>query len=116
MAERLITGGQRLAVFDIRPKAVEPLVSMGARWASSVGELVDRCEIVVVSLPDLSTVREVLLRSGEFRSGRNVKIVVNTSTVGPTLAVGRLCRTTVLRSWTAPSVAGQPSHVRVRCR
>jgi 3-hydroxyisobutyrate dehydrogenase-like beta-hydroxyacid dehydrogenase len=34
MAERLITGGHKLAVFDIRREAVEPLVSLGARRAS----------------------------------------------------------------------------------
>lgn len=85
MAERLIGGGVALTVFDVREEASGPLVAAGARSAKTVGEVLDRCGIVVISLPSPKVVREVLL-SGEFRGGRAVATVVNNSTVGMTVA------------------------------
>lgn len=86
MAERLIAGGYKLHVFDVREDAAAPLCALGARQAAGVGDITDRCEIVVVSLPNLKAVRDVLLQSGAFRSGKAVKLVINTSTIGAALA------------------------------
>ena len=86
MAERLVGGGHKLVVFDVRPAAIEPLTALGAHPAAGVGDLLDRCEVIVVSLPTPGVVRDVLLHSGEFRSGRRVRIVVNNSTIGAMLA------------------------------
>ena len=85
MAERLLGGQFALTVFDVREEAFGPLVAAGARRARDVGEVLDRCGTVVISLPSPKIVREVLL-SGEFRMGRAVATVVNNSTVGAAVA------------------------------
>ena len=57
MAERLLAGGLALTVHDIRAEAMSPLVAQGARAARGVAELLERCEIVCIALPNPGTVR-----------------------------------------------------------
>jgi 3-hydroxyisobutyrate dehydrogenase-like beta-hydroxyacid dehydrogenase len=60
MATRLLDGGHRLTVHDIRETAMQPLLDRQARRAASPGELADQCEIVFVSLPTLAAFRTVM--------------------------------------------------------
>lgn len=82
MAERLLDGGLELVVHDIRPAALEPLTRRQARAAASPREVADRCEIVMVSLPTLDALRAVVLGPEGVMTGKAVKTVVNTCTVG----------------------------------
>jgi 3-hydroxyisobutyrate dehydrogenase-like beta-hydroxyacid dehydrogenase len=63
MAGKLLDGGHKLTVYDIRPAALEPLLERQARLASSPKDLANQCEIVFVSLPTLAAFRAVM--SGE---------------------------------------------------
>ena len=60
MATRLLDGGHRLTVYDIRETAMQPLLDRQARCAASPRELADQCEIVFVSLPTLAAFRTVM--------------------------------------------------------
>jgi 3-hydroxyisobutyrate dehydrogenase-like beta-hydroxyacid dehydrogenase len=82
MAGRLIDGGHRLTIYDIREAAMRPLLERQARRAGSPKELADACEIVFVSLPTLAAFREVTFGSEGLAQGKAMRVLVNTCTIG----------------------------------
>jgi len=87
MARRLIEAGHQLVVFDTRGDAVDRLVAMGARAASSPKDVADRVETVMASLPSLQASLEVATGDGGVIEGTRVKRFVDLSTVGSHMAV-----------------------------
>src|SRR5687768_5921688 len=83
MASRLVGHVERLLVHDISPAAVEALVAKGAQGARSAAALGGACDIVFLSLPTPSIVREAV---AEVVSGGAPRIVCDLSTSGPKLA------------------------------
>jgi len=82
MAGKLIDGGHKLTVFDIREAAMRPLLERQARQATSPKNLADQCEIVFVSLPTLAAFRAVAFGDDGLINGGAMKILVNTCTIG----------------------------------
>ncbi|MGA3000939.1 MAG: NAD(P)-dependent oxidoreductase [Acetobacteraceae bacterium] len=82
MAGKLLDGGHRLTVFDIRDAAMQPLLERQASKAASPKDLADHCEIVFVSLPTLSAFRAVAFSPDGLIHGKSMKLLVNTCTVG----------------------------------
>jgi len=87
MARRLIEAGHHLVVFDTRQEALDRLVAMGARVASSPRDVADRVETVLASLPSLSASLEVATGAGGVSEGSRVRRFVDLSTVGSQMAV-----------------------------
>jgi 3-hydroxyisobutyrate dehydrogenase-like beta-hydroxyacid dehydrogenase len=87
MARRLIEAGHQLVVFDTRSDAVDRLVAMGARAASSPKDVADRVETVMASLPSLQASLEVATGDGGVIEGTRVRRFVDLSTVGSHMAV-----------------------------
>lgn len=82
MAGKLLDGGHRLTVYDIRDDAMAPLLERQARRATSPKDLADQCEIVFVSLPTLAAFRAVMAGENGLARGKAMKLLVNTCTVG----------------------------------
>jgi 3-hydroxyisobutyrate dehydrogenase-like beta-hydroxyacid dehydrogenase len=82
MAIRLLDGGHRLTVHDIREAAMRPLLDRQARRAASPKDLADQCEIVFVSLPTLAAFRAVMFGEDGLTHGNSMRLLVNTCTVG----------------------------------
>ncbi|MGD9802199.1 MAG: NAD(P)-dependent oxidoreductase [Hyphomicrobiaceae bacterium] len=82
MAGKILDAGHELAVCDVREEAMRPLLERQARRAASPKELADTCEIVFVSLPTLKILRDVVLAPGGLIDGKEMKLLVNTCTVG----------------------------------
>jgi 3-hydroxyisobutyrate dehydrogenase-like beta-hydroxyacid dehydrogenase len=82
MATKLLDGGHRLTVHDIREAAMLPLLERQARRAVSPKELADQCEIVFVSLPTLAAFRTVMFDEAGLSHGKAIRLLVNTCTVG----------------------------------
>jgi 3-hydroxyisobutyrate dehydrogenase-like beta-hydroxyacid dehydrogenase len=80
IARRLTTAGFPLMVHDVRPEACAPFAREGARVATDPLELADAAEVVFLCLPSIEAARGVVARLAD---GRRLKIVVETSTVGP---------------------------------
>jgi 3-hydroxyisobutyrate dehydrogenase-like beta-hydroxyacid dehydrogenase len=81
MAQRLAAAeGIDLSVFDLVPAAVAELEALGARAASSVGELAGQTDIICVMVRDDDQVRDVL---AEVLDADGAKTVVIHSTVAP---------------------------------
>src|ERR1700675_3528635 len=87
MARRLVEAGHQLIVFDQRKEAVDRLVALGAKAASSPKDVADRAETVLASLPSLQASLEVATGTGGVIEGKRVKRFVDLSTVGSHMAV-----------------------------
>jgi 3-hydroxyisobutyrate dehydrogenase-like beta-hydroxyacid dehydrogenase len=87
MARRLIEAKHQLVVFDTRKEAVEKLVALGAKAASSPKDVADRVETVLASLPSLQASLEVASGAGGVIEGKRIKRFVDLSTVGSQMAV-----------------------------
>ena len=99
MAGRLMDAGHELVVYDARPEAAEPLVARGARLAPSPAAVADGAEIVLCSLPSPQIVQQVALGKGGVAEGSKVRVLIDLSTTGPSMA------TTVCEGLAARDVA-----------
>lgn len=86
IAARLIQSGNHVTVFDINKQAMQRAVKLGAHPAASPKAVADKAEVVIFSLPNLETVREVALGKNGVCCGKSVKIVIDCSTTGPQFA------------------------------
>ena len=83
MARRIQSQGVGLAVYDIDQAAVRRLTAMGAKAASSIRELGQRSDIVMLSLPHPAVLDEVVLGAdGLIHALAPASIVCDTSTNG----------------------------------
>jgi len=87
MARRLIEAGHALIAHDVRREAVERLVALGARAASSPKDVADRAETVMASLPSLDISLKVATGDDGVIAGKRVRRLVDLSTTGSTMAV-----------------------------
>jgi 3-hydroxyisobutyrate dehydrogenase-like beta-hydroxyacid dehydrogenase len=87
MARRLIEAGHQLVVFDQRREALDKLVALGAKAASSPKDVADHAETVLASLPSLQASLEVATGENGVIEGTRAKRFVDLSTVGSHMAV-----------------------------
>lgn len=83
MASRLCNAGHDILFYDQSHEAGAQLEQLGAKRARSVAEIADAAEIVFLSLPTPTTVRQVALGEHGLAGGSSVRIVVDLSTIGP---------------------------------
>src|ERR1700730_4943012 len=86
MARRLIEAKHALVVYDQRKEAVDKLVALGAKAASSPKDVADRAETVLASLPSLQASLEVATGKDGVIEGARTKRFVDLSTVGSQMA------------------------------
>lgn len=80
IARRLAAAGHALVVYDLQPQASAALADAGVAVARSAREVADRAEAVFLCLPSVEAARAV---SGELAGGQAMRVLVETSTVGP---------------------------------
>ena len=86
MAGRLMDAGHKLVVFDTQRAATTALVDRGAELGTSPQDLASRADIVLISLPTPGIVKSVVLGESGLVHGSRAKIVIDTSTTGPSTA------------------------------
>jgi 3-hydroxyisobutyrate dehydrogenase-like beta-hydroxyacid dehydrogenase len=86
MVRRLIDAGFDLTIFDTSESAVAPLVALGAKRAASPAQVASAAEIVIASLPTPPIVQAVALGPNGIAEGTRVKIFIDVSTTGATVA------------------------------
>lgn len=87
MARRLIQANHQVVAFDTRAEALDTVVALGARAASSPKEVADSAETVMASLPSLDAAVSVATGAGGVIEGSRVKRYVDLSTIGSRTAV-----------------------------
>ncbi len=82
LAERVVGAGFDLAVFDIRPEVMEPLVKLGAEGRPSPAEAADGADVVGVVVRDDAQVRHVVTApDGILASARAGCVIAVHSTI-----------------------------------
>jgi len=87
MAERLLTAGHPVAVYDRNEAAVERLVDAGAIAVGSPAAVASNARIVFASLPTPAIVLETVCGEDGVRDGNAVRIFVDLSTSGAPAAI-----------------------------
>ena len=76
-----------LWVYDIREEAMDEVVEQGAEATEGLVEIGNRCDRIVLSLPDTSVVESVLFGpEGLHASFRSGQIIIDCSTTHPHFA------------------------------
>jgi 2-hydroxy-3-oxopropionate reductase len=87
MTKNLLKAGYDLTVHDINRKALEEVLGLGAKEASSPKEIADSAEAIILSLPGDSEVEAVILgKDGILEGGRPGSVLVDMSTISPLTA------------------------------
>jgi 3-hydroxyisobutyrate dehydrogenase-like beta-hydroxyacid dehydrogenase len=86
MVRRLIQAGYQVTVYDTTEAAVAPLVELGAVRADSPAAVASAAEIVFASVPTPPIVLAVALGPKSIVEGSRVKIFIDVSTTGATVA------------------------------
>jgi 2-hydroxy-3-oxopropionate reductase len=84
IAQRLVSGGFEVAVYDVRPEAVAQLATVGANACGSPAEVAKRSEIVISLVSDAAQTSEVVFGTeGVLQALAQGSIFVIGSTLGP---------------------------------
>jgi 3-hydroxyisobutyrate dehydrogenase-like beta-hydroxyacid dehydrogenase len=86
MVRRLIQAGYPLTIHDTTEAAVAPLVALGATRADSPAAVASAAEVVFASVPTPAIVHAVALGPKGIIEGGRVKIFIDVSTTGATVA------------------------------
>jgi 3-hydroxyisobutyrate dehydrogenase-like beta-hydroxyacid dehydrogenase len=86
MVRRLIQAGHRLTIYDTSEAALAPLLESGATRASSPAAVGSAAEIVFASVPTPPVVEAVALGPKGIVEGSRVRIFIDVSTTGATVA------------------------------
>lgn len=86
MVRRLIQSGHQLTIYDTSEAAIAPLAELGAQRAESPAAVASAAEIVLASVPTPPIVQAVALGPKGIIEGSRVKIFIDVSTTGATVA------------------------------
>jgi 3-hydroxyisobutyrate dehydrogenase-like beta-hydroxyacid dehydrogenase len=86
MVRRLLNAGFDLTIYDKSEEAIAPLVELGAKRAATPAQVASAAEIVLVSLPTPPIVQAVALGPNGIGEGTKIKIFIDVSTTGSTVA------------------------------
>jgi 3-hydroxyisobutyrate dehydrogenase-like beta-hydroxyacid dehydrogenase len=82
MASHLIEADYSLTVYDINQKVLKTFESMGANIAATPAGVASAAKTVILSLPNPTIVREVVLGNSGVIEGTAVNTVIDMSTTG----------------------------------
>ena len=90
MVDNLLAKGADLTVFTRTHSKIKAMIDRGAKGASSVVDLTNTVDVVLMCLPDVKTSRDLLLGSdGVIANSRSGQVIVDHSTVD--IATSRAC-------------------------
>ena len=85
MSKNLVKAGHELVVFDFNKEAVEDLVSCGAEAAQTGKEVAEKCEVVIIMVPNSPHVRAAVLgENGVAEGAHKGSVVIDMSSIDPT--------------------------------
>ena len=90
MVDNLLAKDAELTVFTRTQSKIEAMIDSGAKGATSVVDLANKVDVVLVCLPDVKTSRDLLLgNDGVIANARAGQVIVDHSTVD--IATSRAC-------------------------
>jgi 3-hydroxyisobutyrate dehydrogenase-like beta-hydroxyacid dehydrogenase len=111
IAERLIRGGAHVCGHDRRSAPLDALVAQGGRKCGTAADLLARCRVIVMSLPDSSVSAQVVSENGT--SLQRGQTLIDTTTGDPEemVAIGQSLRDKGI-AYLEATVAGSSAQVR----
>jgi 3-hydroxyisobutyrate dehydrogenase-like beta-hydroxyacid dehydrogenase len=114
LAERLLASGIRVIGHDQSEERRESLMALGGVWSPTPQDVFQRCELVLLALPDAKVAKRVLQENltGELREGLTI---IDTGTGGPdeVAAIGQELEARGIRYLDA-TIAGSSEQMRRR--
>lgn len=87
-AEHLLHKNQQLLIHDLETSRVDALLPLGATSASSLAELAQKCDTIILALPSPHAVEATLAADGRVLShARPGTLIIDMSTIDPWTAV-----------------------------
>jgi len=86
MAERLLSAGYQLSVFNRNPDKAKPLESAGAQIAGTAAEAIETAHCVILMLSDAAAIRELIFDSKEKPQLRE-RTVIQMGTISPSESI-----------------------------
>lgn len=84
MASNVLKAGYELTVFDVVKTAVEQMAEQGAKTAATPCEVAERCDVVLISLPNAKIVEAVMTgEDGLLAGAHKGQIFIDLSSVTP---------------------------------
>ena len=84
MASNVLKAGYELTVFDVVKTAVEQMAEQGAKTALTPREVAERCDVVLISLPNAKIVEAVMTgEDGLLAGAHKGQIFIDLSSVTP---------------------------------
>jgi 3-hydroxyisobutyrate dehydrogenase len=84
IARRLIAAGYPLTVYNRTKNKADSLLQMGASWADSPGELVEKVDVTITIVSDNQAIEKLALDEGGFLNSLTpAKILIEMSTLTP---------------------------------
>ncbi|MEM5299701.1 NAD(P)-dependent oxidoreductase [Burkholderia sp. JPY481] len=86
MVSHMLSKGLDVVVFDNNEHAMSELVAGGAQPAQNTRDLANRAQVVMICLPTPDIVEAVAIGQDGLIGGSSIKVFVDHSTTGPTVA------------------------------
>jgi 4-hydroxybutyrate dehydrogenase / sulfolactaldehyde 3-reductase len=84
MAANMLKKGFKLIVWDVNPRPMKELVSLGAQAGTSIQDLAGRCSVMITMLPSSLEVEQVALGAdGLFAHAHKNSLLMDMSTIDP---------------------------------
>ena len=114
MSKNLVKAGHELVVFDFNKEAVEDLVSCGAEAVQTGKEVAEKCEVVIIMVPNSPHVRAAVLgENGVAEGAHKGSVVIDMSSIDPTesKAIGAELEKMGIDMLDAPVSGGEPKAI-----
>ena len=114
MSKNLVKAGHELVVFDFNKEAVEDLVSCGAEAVQTGNEVAEKCEVVIIMVPNSPHVRAAVLgENGVAEGAHKGSVVIDMSSIDPTesKAIGAELEKMGIDMLDAPVSGGEPKAI-----
>jgi 3-hydroxyisobutyrate dehydrogenase len=100
MAKRLANSRFNLSVYNRSPEPMKELEKLGATCATSLDEIAENCNVIILSLPSSADVEAVVVgKKGLANKIRRGSIIVDTSTIDPAVSAGIASKIRSLKSF-----------------
>ncbi|RJQ59637.1 MAG: NAD(P)-dependent oxidoreductase [Desulfobacteraceae bacterium] len=87
MVRNLLSADYRVIGYDISPSEIAAVIEMGAEASSDPADLVDRVDLIMLSLPNSKVVEDVILHALKLpEKGRRGLVVIDTTTADPLMS------------------------------
>jgi len=114
MSKNLVKAGYDVTVFNIGQAAIDELVAAGAVAANSNAEIGEKCDVIIIMVPNSPQVREACLgEKGIAEGAKPGTVIIDMSSIDPveSRAIGKDLEAKGIELMDAPVSGGEPKAI-----